>query len=500
MAILIRGGLVVTLDEENRIFEDGEILVEGDEITAVGTRGETESGLSTEVIDANDMIAIPGLVNAHSHSYGALLKGRRRRNLPLDLAIVYAFAGGERRTPREIYISAAVDCIEMLRTGTTTVLDHFSQRPAQTLEGIDAGVQAYLDAGLRVTLAPHYYDRHFDQTVPLEVNRLPAGMIERLRRNQVPPADETLEVCRAAIHKWQGVQGRVQIMLGPSGPLRCSDRLLRGTSCLAEETGVGIHIHVLQAKTEMLKGQQEYGCPIMEHLDALGLLTKRTCLVHFRWITKADIRLAADRGAHAVYCPTVTQNGTLPLYRLREGGVNVALGTDEATNSHLSMFERMKLAALLDRTFQPDFRRWQPVQEILAMATKGGARTLGLEEKLGSLKPGYKADIVLLDGKNSFWRPRGDPHFHLVHLENGSSVRTALVAGEVVLRDGRLTRLNEEDILGEAQDISDRIQRDNTGDYLVAEELEPYLREMYFEVMRRDIGMDRFVVPLEGRP
>ena len=466
----------------------------------MGARGETGSGPFTEVIDANDMVVIPGLVNAHSHSYGALLKGRRRRNLLLDLAIVYAFAGGERRASRDIYISAAVDCIEMLRTGTTTVLDHFYQRPAQTLEGIDAGVHAYLDAGVRIALTPHYNDRHFYQTIPLDNDRLPVELLDQLRRHPAPRPEETLEVCRAAIHKWQGAQGRVQVMLGPSSPLRCSDHLLRGTSRLAEETGVGIHIHVLQAKTEMLMGQQTYGRPIMEYLDALGLLTKRTSLVHFRWITEADIRLAAKRGAHVVFCPTVTQNGILPLHRLREEGVNVALGTDEATNSHLSMFERMKLAALLDRAYQPDFSRWQPVQEILALATRNGARAIGLGEKLDSLKPGYKADIVLLDGKNSFWRPRGEPHFHLVHIENGSSVQTALVAGEVVMRDGRLTRLNEEEILGEAQEISERIQRDNTEDYRLAEELQPHLREMYFEVMSRDMGMNRFVAPLEGRP
>ena len=348
MAILIKNGMMLLADNYSWRVQD--LVIDGGKIAQVGSTIDSSSYRIEETIDAEEYLVIPGLINAHAHSYAGVLKGSID-NLPLDMYMLYAIASGSERSDREIYISAMIDCIQMLRSGITSVIDHFSQRPRQERHGIEAVVKAFSDSGIRAVIAPMFSDQNFFTTVPFKAGEFPETLSGP--KNPAPQSAESfIDVCEDAIQTWQNYHNRIKITLGTDGPQRCSDRLLELTAALEEQYQAGWHTHMLEAKTQAVMSHNLYGKGLVEHLAERGMLNERSSFVHSVWLNDREIALLANHHANVVHCPASNLHlgsGISPIPTMLSAHVNVALGTDGGNLGSLNMFENMRLASLLHR-------------------------------------------------------------------------------------------------------------------------------------------------------
>lgn len=491
----IRNATVVTLDAERRVIDPGDIVIADGRIVAVGPSGQVRPGdpTSAEVIEANGRIVLPGMVNAHIHSYAGLLKGTVDRTC-LDVFMLYVIAAAAERRPRDAYLSAMVGCIEMLRTGTTGVLDHCSNRPAHRPELLDAQFQAYADSGMRAALAPMFSDLPYLETVPLKAGEMPEELAKGLRGGR---ADRTayFSCMRHILKTWHGREGRLGVLLGVDGVQRCSDELLRETSAFAAEHGLGLHSHMLETKTQTVMAGARHRDGFSGYLAELGLLGDKSSLAHFVWASDRDIAIVRDAGATVVHAPAsnlFTGAGIAPVQKLRRAGIPVALASDGVNTCNMLMLEKARLAALLARSTEPDYEKWFDAGDALEMATVNGARALGHGD-LGRIAEGQIADLVLYDTRGSIQlTPRIDPMRQLCFYETGSAVETVLVGGEIMVRDGRMTRIDETAILEEVNEAAQRLLRDNKGGIELATQRIPHIHAMIRRVMAEPCGVHRF--------
>ncbi|MDI6025646.1 amidohydrolase [Corticibacterium sp. UT-5YL-CI-8] len=443
----------------------------------------TEPGDS--IIPGNGLLAIPGLVNAHTHSPDNLLRGTAP-HLPLELWSLHSAAGREGRTPRECYISAALGGIEMLRTGTTALLDHVRISP--DLDGLclDAVAQAYRDLGLRAVIAPIVADRPVAQTLPLDTADLRDLDLSAYGMRSQLPAREQIEIAEAFVERWHGYQGRIQAAIGPSAPQRCSDDLLMRAGELADRKGIILHLHALETRAQQAMGQHLYGKGTLAHLDELGLLGPGTNLAHAIWIEIDDLERIARTNTAIVHNPVSNArlgSGFCPLSDYLERGIRVGLGTDSACcNDSNNLFETAKWAGLLHNLVQPH-ARWVGAETALRLATQGSADAIGLGPDVGDLAVGQVADITLLRLGTPAFTPLNNIVRQLVLSENGSSVAHIMVAGEIVLRDGVCTKVDEKAIWQEARDIATR-HLDDGNVYADAAKLSGPIEAMYARLGR----------------
>jgi len=411
------------------------------------------------VMAAAGLLVIPGLVNAHTHSPDNLIRGSAP-DLPLELWSLHSAAGREQRSPREVYLSALLGCAEMLRGGVTTVLDHIRFSPAMAPETLDAVAQAYRDAGMRAVIAPVLADRAVADTMPLEPADLAGLDIAAYGSRPAMPAAEQIALVTDFVRRWHGHEGRLSAAIGPSAPQRCSDALLLAAGGLAARHDLIMHMHLLETQAQREMGLRLYGRGMVAHLVELGLLGPRLNLAHALWLEEGDLDLLARHDAAVVHNPVSNArlgSGTFGLRRMRAAGVRVALGTDSACcNDSNNLLETMKAATLLTR--RPDLapEAWVTPGQVLSMATSGGADVLGLGAMTGRLAPGMAADLTLLRIASPAFAPLLDVVRQLVLGETGAAIDSVMVAGQLVLRHGRCTTLDETAIWAEAQALAER--------------------------------------------
>ena len=451
--VLINNSYIFTGDQNNTIIPRGCIVIEQGRIVAV-TSGEFIDPSNFDlVIDGTNTLTMPGLINAHHHSYANLVKGMNP-TVPLEQWMLYTMALGGLLTPEDMYWNALAGAMEMLRSGTTSCMDHL----AQGFEALDGAMQAYRDIGLRVTMAPMISDKPYHATLPIAEDALPP----ELKNQGAPTAQELVATTVALYEKWHTKGSRLHVAFGPSGPQRCTDDLLKECGNQARLLDTAIHTHVLESKAQARTAEFLYGKPMLFHLDEMGCLSERTSLVHSVWINDREMKLAADRGAVVVHNPSsnlLIGSGIAPVIKCREMGVPVALGTDGANVSgSLSMFDSMKLAGLIHN--RPDLPQeaWLQPQDVLDMITRHAPKVL-LEKDLGRIAPGQKADLVLLNLENPSLTPLNNACWQLVYAEPTSAVETVLVQGEPVLLQGKLMRISEKRILEEAARRGERIRK-----------------------------------------
>ena len=458
MDILVKS--VAILDpKRDGITANQSISIHGNRIKNVSRDPlEPEPGLETKVIDGNGLLAIPGLINAHAHSPENFLKGRSER-LPLELWLFDLSWPPFTFSEREIYLACQVGAIDMLRSGTTAVVDHFWVNGVMSGAALDAAMSAYRDIGLRAGIAPLVDDD--DKIKRLLIEREPiladAGVVS------VPAvtAAEYLDVLAAFFEKWHGAEdGRLRCLAGPDGAQWCSLDLMRGAMDIARQHKSGFHMHVNETKLQALTCEKFFGKSTVAFLDDNDLLHENTSLAHCVWISDDDIERIARSGATVVHnsvCNLKLGSGFAPILDLHEHGAHVALAADgAASNDNQNMFDVMKVAGLMHTVRSSDHQRWLSAKTILEMATSGGARVLGLEEELGAIEPGRLADLTLLDLSTPAFTPLNDPAQHLVYCETGSSVRTVIVNGRVVVEDGRVLTVDEGAVLAEAREAWER--------------------------------------------
>jgi 5-methylthioadenosine/S-adenosylhomocysteine deaminase len=492
MPLLIRGGLVLADADARPASAD--ILVEGDRIVQVGP--DLEAGPDATLLDARDRLVIPGFVNGHAHAHNHLAKGAIDR-LPLEIWMQYLTARVLNRTPRDIYVGTAIGAIEMAKTGTTCACEMAQVSPWPTDETLGAVVHGYLDVGLRASIAPQVFDLPLLEGDPDLAHLVPGDLRKELERQAPYPRDEVLATLGRLIERWHGAgDGRIIVGLGPTIATRCSDGFLEACAGLSRDCGVPLQTHLEETKVGACAARELHGKSVTARLHDLGLLGPRTLLAHCIWVDAADLDLIAESGSSISHNPVSNLkigSGIAPLLAMRERGCNVALGTDgSASSDNVNMFGALRLAAILQRVVDPNYDRWPSAADVFRMATTNGARAAGFGGHVGTIAPEQKADLVLLDLGATYFHPRNDLLNQLVYAEVGSSVTTVLVNGRVIVDEGRMTTVDEQALLAEADEIGHRVALEMEEPTALVRRLEPYLRRVHFDLNRADGPANRY--------
>jgi 5-methylthioadenosine/S-adenosylhomocysteine deaminase len=421
---VIRNAIVFTVDANNTIHRDGVLILRDDRIVAVGSAETVQVPKDvTHTIDCQGhMAAIPGLIDVHSHS--SLLRGVTENYQLLDWLPRYQL---EHRalTETDAYYAALLCYLEALKAGTTCVMDmyRFMHRCAEASSTL----------GLRVNLVPYVAD--------------------------LPGKDffETCESNRQLIETHHlSENGRVRVWLGLEHLFYCSADAFTKVREYAAHYNVRIHTHSSEQREEVEAVVQTFGKRPIALFKDYGILGEKTAIAHCVWLDQDEIKLLADTGTAVAHCPTSNAKlagGIAPISEFKQAGITVGLGTDGTiSNNSLDMFEEMKFASLLQKVHRYDAAAL-PAPEVLRMATIEGARLLGLDDEIGSLEPGKKADVVLID----LWQPNtmplvwddGDTNilWNLVYSARGSNVHTVFVDGDIVVQAGQSTRVEETALL-----------------------------------------------------
>ncbi len=477
--ILLKNATVLTLAGGDELLAGADILVEDGAIAALGTVDEARRAGCDRVIDLTGKLVVPGFVNGHLHSPASLCPGTVDAvSHPIFMWLNQADSAA--RTPREIYVSAMLGCLQMLLTGTTAVIDHFPEQNFAP-EDVEAVGKAYEDSGMRAVVALRIFDGEYDDIFP-DPAKAPPGLIDRLQRIsplRPQPLAETMALVEDSIARWNGRAGRIGIFPAPSNPSRCSDRLMTECQAIAERHDVGIHTHLLETAAQNRIAREKYGCSMVEHLDRLGVLTRRLSCAHSNWVTEDDMARMARAGAVAVHNPESNLkfgSGLAPIRAMKRLGVPVALGTDGAShNDNLILHNVLQLVAILHRNGEPDRSQWIVARDALRMATEGGAKAMLLDGAIGAIAIGKRADLVVYDLSAPWWIPFNDPVQQLVHAENGSSVDTVLVDGRIVVEGKRAVLFDGEAIKDEARAMLGAIRARNAELGGVVREIEAIL-------------------------
>ena len=442
--IILAGNLLSAASEP--VLKDRLIRIRGELIEGVeplpATPLETSGGAL--VIDARDKVVMPGLVNAHCHHTEVLQRSLRDR-VPFELWLP------ERRGIEDILdpgyddLLAAnhIALLENLKHGTTTVLHHLSRRGAIDLQEIRACIDAATRIGIRTFIAPSIADVGWRRVVPAE--EASAAARDELRR-----LGEALDLVADGPPTVKGT-------VAPSSPHTCTDDFLSRCLAMARERDLLMHTHFLETRVEAMQ-RTAAGETTVERASRLGLLRPETSLAHAVHLSDRELDVLAEKQAAVVHNPCSNAKLGSGIARIREmldRGITVALGSDGGdTSDGYSMFDQMKMAAVMRRCSVADFNTWITAVESLAMATTGGAKALGL--KAGSIAPGHLADICILKPGTRMW-PATDLVQSLVYSENGSSVDTVLVAGEVLLEGARSLRIDESELARQAENLAERV-------------------------------------------
>ena len=493
--VVIRGGTILPCDGSSRTIENGEVWFSGGEIRAVCEAGgfAPPPDAAVSAVEADGRIVMPGLINAHSHSYTALLKGTVDA-VPLDLYMIRAIAGGTDRSPREVFVSAQVDCITLLKSGVTSVIDHYSERPQTTAEGLEAVAAGYREAGLRARIAPMFADLPYLDTVPIDAAGLPGELRETYRRMSPPDAAAYFATVDDALETLDTGDGRIGLLLGVDGPQRCSDALIEMTADAKRRTGLGLHTHMLEAKTQAAMRNPAEG--FVARLARLGVVDEKSSFAHFVWSDDDDIAAAREAGLTVIHpAPSnmMLGSGVCPMLRLVEAGIPVAFGSDGTNCSPAALLETIRVAAYLSRLTEPDPDKWIDAPGMLSLAMQGGARAMGEAGRIGTLAPGARADIVVIDTRSHWHLPMGDPWRHVLFYEQGAGTEHVWIDGRQVVRHGAVLTMDEDAILAEAAEIAARFaERVGDREDFIARHHTPF-RAMLLDTHASDIGIERLI-------
>ncbi|HSB03791.1 MAG TPA: amidohydrolase family protein [Thermodesulfobacteriota bacterium] len=442
------------------------------------------------VLDAKGKLVIPGLINSHLHSHDHYDRGRFD-SLPLELWILFIrpWIGAKPLTPREIYLRTMIGAMEMVHTGTTFCIDDVNFAPFNTLENVSAVMQAYRDIGMRAFVTASFFDKPAYQTLPSVEELIPGSIQDEMDGSAGLKVDDWESFLRECLRTWKNPNELTQFILAPSAPQRCTDDLLLRTKGLAEEYQCMIMTHTLETRIQRVTGEVFYGKSMIHHLKDIGFLGPHVLLAHCVWITEEDLDTISETEASIVHCPVSNLklgSGVAPLEKMLDKKITVSLGTDNTScNDAQNMFEVMKLAALLPKIWHEQFERWPKAMDIFKMATQNGAKVTKREGEIGTLKIGARADLTLLDLDTVSFLPVGEIQRNLVYSENGRSVHTVIVGGEVIFEDKKITQVSEADLREEIIEAAEKLKRDHQSVYEKAQEIYPYFEKAYFRCHER---------------
>lgn len=432
----------MTMDAQRRVIVDGSVAVEGDKIVAVGKTKELRREYSAErVLDASRTVVIPGLIDCHVHLAQALIRGCAD-----DVSLVgwlrdrvWPLQGGY--TKEDGRISALLCMLEMIKSGTTC----FVESMLHTRYGFDGVAEVVKQSGMRAILSKSVMDMAGYAT---EKGIMHEGMIET--------KEHSLNEAVQMIRKWDGkADGRIHVWFGPRTPGACSPELYREVSQLAKEHHTGITMHQAEVREDVQYTMKEFNTLPVEFAKSVGLLGSNVLLAHAVWLTPKEIRMLAESDTSVCHCPASNMklaSGIARVPEMLKAGVTVSLGCDGGpSNNCYDMIREMKLAALLHKVHSLDPSVLH-AETVIEMATINGAKSIGLGNEIGSIVPGRKADIILLDFKKPHLTPMHNPVSHLVYAANGSDVHTVIIDGKIVMENREVKTMDESWVLEEAEE------------------------------------------------
>ncbi len=436
--IIIEAKYIIPVRPSRKIIRDGAVVVDGDRIVFVGKVDEARRRFHSDtIIKASRHAVIPGLVNAHNHLFQSILK-----NIGIDMELVSWLRSSIHPTlasfsDEDFYVAAKWGLIENIRSGVTTVIEnHYGPR------GYDAVAKALIESGLRAVLARGIY----------ELNVL----LDILKEEP----DKALAHVESLVKKYHGYEGRLWIAVAPMHPYNASKELLLKAKELSDKYSLIYHTHTAESVKDQELVRELHGKTDVELLYELGILGPRYHAVHAVQVSPREVKLLAETGAHVIHNPESNMylgSGVAPVPDYMEAGVNVALGTDGAgSNNNNDMIEAMRFAVLLHRAARKHpsiVTAW----DALEMATINGAKAIGLENEIGSLEVGKKADITIIRLDRPHTAPVTDPLGSIVYCANAGDVDTVIVDGRLVMESGRVIVFDEEKVREEAEKTQERI-------------------------------------------
>lgn len=420
MDLCVRGGHVLV---HGTVREADVGVVDGD-IETVGDVGSAD-----REIDASGCLVLPGLVNAHTHSPMTLLRGYAD-DLPLEEWLQeHIWPVEAHLEPEDVAAGARLAALEMIRSGTTAFADMYF--------GMDEVARVVEETGLRAVLG---------------YGMVTAGKDDEEARAELDRGVEFVREHDGA------ADGRIQAMMTPHAPYSCDDWVLAEAAEHARDLGCPLHVHLNETAAEVEEFVEAEGGRPAHHLDDLGCWEGRAYVAHGVHVDRSERALLADRDVGVAHCPSANMklaSGAAPVAALLDDGVPVCLGTDgPASNNTLDVFSEMRHAALLAKTREGD-ASVLPAAEVLTMATRNGARTLGLES--GAIEEGRPADLAVVDLDAAHLTPRHDLVSHVTYAMGGADVTTTVVDGEVLMEDDEVLVLDERAVIADARAAAERV-------------------------------------------
>ncbi len=429
--ILVTNGTVLTLDAGDTEIINGAVAIAKDTITAVGPGDEFGEWSVSRVIDANGGIIMPGLINSHTHAAMTCFRGLAD-DLPLMTWLNdHIFPAEAKLDEHKVFWGTLLACAEMIMSGTTCFCDMYLYE--------DAVARAAKEAGVRAVVGEVLYD--FDSP-------------------NYGPIEKGFEYTQTLIDTWKG-DPLVSIAVEPHSTYLCAPELLKRAFNLAQAFKLPLVIHLAESKSEVEQIRKRYGRTPVEHLAELDVLAPNVLACHCVELTPNDITLLQRsdvKVAHNVESNMKLASGVAPIPCLLKEGICVGLGTDGcASNNDLDLFLEMDTVAKLHKVKTLDSTAMD-ARTVLRMATIQGARALGLDESIGSLEKGKKADIIIIDTHKPHLTPMYNPVSHLVYAAMGSDVRTSIINGAIVMEDGHLKTIDQKSVLNNIIRIANEIR------------------------------------------
>jgi cytosine/adenosine deaminase-related metal-dependent hydrolase len=457
--LAITDAFVVTMDSERRVLEHGALTVDDGRITWIGKADQRPDLTAAETVDAGGKVLLPGFVNAHTHATHNLQRGGPSDDRVLYDWLVNALNPAMKAyRPEDVRLAAELYCVEAIRSGITTFVDNADYGRYDFHH--EEAIAAYKRFGLRAIYARLFFD-----TVPAELGPYFDAMVAKepeIAHDEdfLEPAAKALADTEALIDRHHGsADGRIQVWPAPAVAITTTVEGLLGARDLAKRKGTMLTIHVAQSHFDRLQG----GVSSVEYLAAIGFLGPWVLANHMVQVDYNDLRIMRTLDVKVAHNPVSNMyvaDGIAPIAEMNLAGITVGIGTDDCNaNQSVSMISDMKFAALAQKV------RYQSsaamtAEKVLEMATIDGARAVGLEHEVGSLEPGKKADLILVDLDYPQTTPWHNASSALVYQAYGNEVDTVIVDGEILMRDRRLLALaaeEERDLLRRAQEASNGV-------------------------------------------
>lgn len=427
MKTLIYNCYVLDMVGNSPNIRKADILIDNNIIEKIEENIEIDE-TDIEKINAKGMLIMPGLVNTHSHAAMSIFRGYKDDRMLMDWLENAIFPVEEKLEPEDIYWNAYLSCLEMIKSGTTTCNDMYF--------GMDKTIEAMNETGIRGVVSWCITDDSIK---------------------------DKPEKTREFVKKYNSDKNsRIRVLVSAHAPYTCNPDTIKLCVDLAKELNTGIHIHLAETQDEARIVMDRYEKSSTEYLADLDVFDVPVILAHGIYISDSDMELMKEKGmrggiSHNPISNCKLSSGICDVVKLRKNGFNVGLGTDGiGSTTTLDMFEEMKTAAYLQKvnTMEPTAIN---AYEILQMATIEGARVLGMEDQIGSIEPGKKADLIFIKTDKIHLQPENDVCSNIVYSANGSDVEMVMIDGKVVMQHRKMTNLDEKEVIRHVKKIAKRL-------------------------------------------